>query len=448
MIKRSTFLFLLLVCFAIYTFWSWDGSPPTLQWREAPSTVGRDTRIVLEMEDEGKGLQSIEVVLVRPGSQRTLLAERYDAPRPWQTGVSRRSIVLSPEASFGEGQLSEGEFALEVNLRDVANFWLWDHRISQRRSFRLDLTPPRIEVLSRQHYIRQGGSEAILYRVSEDTTISGVKVGEQTFRGYPLSGRSEGTQVCLFALAPEQSSNTKMVVWAQDAVGNRRETAFWVKVIPVRFRNRDIRLTDSLMNEVMPEILERTSDVARQETVLETFLEINGPLRESSHRRFEEISRQSAGRLLWSQPFLQLSNSQVESAFADRRSYYYQGKKVDQQTHLGFDLASLAQSPVESANDGIVVFADYLGIYGNTVFVDHGLGLLSLYGHLSSMNVGKGQPVKRGDILGRTGQTGLAAGDHLHFSIVLQGVQVNPLEWWDRRWVEEHILGKLEDNSQ
>ena len=98
-------------------------------------------------------------------------------------------------------------------------------------------------------------------------------------------------------------------------MGNRRETAFWVKVIPVRFRNRDIRLTDSLMNEVMPEILERTSDVARQETVLETFLEINGPLRESSHRRFEEISRQSAGRLLWSQPFLQLSNSQVEFCF-------------------------------------------------------------------------------------------------------------------------------------
>ncbi|MFQ5929382.1 MAG: M23 family metallopeptidase, partial [Acidobacteriota bacterium] len=153
--------------------------------------------------------------------------------------------------------------------------------------------------------------------------------------------------------------------------------------------------------------------------------------------------RQSAGRVLWSEPFLQLSKSQVESAFADHRTYYYQGRKVDQQTHLGFDLASLAHSPVECANDGIVVFAGYLGIYGNSVLVDHGLGLLSLYGHLSSIEVQKGRWVKRGEILGRTGQTGLAAGDHLHFSLILQGVQVNPLEWWDQRWVREHVLAKL-----
>ena len=140
--------------------------------------------------------------------------------------------------------------------------------------------------------------------------------------------------------------------------------------------------------------------------------------------------------------FLQLSNSQVESAFADHRTYYYDGQEVDQQTHLGFDLASIARSPVESANDGTVVLADYFGIYGNTVLVDHGLGLLSLYGHLSSIDVQAGQSVQRGEVLGRTGQTGLAAGDHLHFSLILQGVQVNPLEWWDARWVNDHILVK------
>ncbi|MDA2927043.1 M23 family metallopeptidase [Acidobacteria bacterium AH-259-G07] len=441
--KRLIVLLFLLVPFLLYSFWSWDSSPPTLYWREAPSTVGRDTKIIVEIQDEGNGLQSIEVVLARSGSGRVLLSETYGAPWPWQKGVSQRSIALSPEVSFGEDQLSEGEFWLEVNLQDQPNFWLWAREVSERRSFKLDLTPPQIEVRSGQHYIRQGGSEAIVYRVSQDTVASGVQVGEHVFAGYPLPESDKGTYVCLFALAQDQPPQTSMLVWAEDAAGNRDQTSFRKKVFPVRFRNREIHLTDLLMNTVVSEILEHTNEVTQQGTLLKTFLKINGHLRDLSHRHFEEFSRQSAGRLLWSEPFLQLSKSQVESAFADRRTYYYQGRKVDQQTHLGFDLASLAHSPVECANDGIVVLADYLGIYGNTVLVDHGLGLLSLYGHLSSIEVQKGRWVKRGEILGRTGQTGLAAGDHLHFSLILQGVQVNPLEWWDQRWVREHVLVKL-----
>jgi murein DD-endopeptidase MepM/ murein hydrolase activator NlpD len=144
---------------------------------------------------------------------------------------------------------------------------------------------------------------------------------------------------------------------------------------------------------------------------------------------------------------LQLSNSKVESRFADHRIYVYEGDEIDRQTHLGFDLASLAQSPVEASNSGIVVFADYLGIYGNTVILDHGLGLFSLYGHLSSFDVEKGQSVSRGETLGRTGQSGLAAGDHLHFSMLVGEVQVNPLEWWDPKWVQDHVLSKWDESE-
>ena len=194
---------------------------------------------------------------------------------------------------------------------------------------------------------------------------------------------------------------------------------------------------------MLPEILENQTEVTLQETPLETFLTINGHLRQLNHQKIQEISRNSADTLLWSTPFIQLSRSQVESLFADHRTYYYQGQPVDKQTHLGFDLASVRHGPVESANAGIVAFADYLGIYGNTVLVDHGLGLFSLYGHLSSLEVQHGQKVELGQILGRTGQTGLAAGDHLHFSMILQGVQVTPVEWWDARWVKQHVLDRV-----
>jgi murein DD-endopeptidase MepM/ murein hydrolase activator NlpD len=133
----------------------------------------------------------------------------------------------------------------------------------------------------------------------------------------------------------------------------------------------------------------------------------------------------------------------VTSAFADRRSYTYGGQQVDQQTHLGFDLAVTRNTPVPAANDGVVVLARYFGIYGNAVVLDHGYGIMSLYAHLATTAVARGQSVARGDILGRTGATGLAGGDHLHFTILVQGLPVNPTEWWDARWIRDHLVRPL-----
>ncbi|MEE2821606.1 MAG: M23 family metallopeptidase [Acidobacteriota bacterium] len=443
--KRFFFRILILgaILFVSYALWDWDSSVPTVHWREAPAVVGETSKIVLEMEDLGKGFQFIEVLLSSPGTSQILLSETYKAPWPWQPTDNYHSLALSPEISFSTKLLSEGEFFLEITMRDHPNLWFWSREISTRRSFKLDLTPPEIQVLTDQHYIRQGGSEAIIYSVSEDISSSGVQVGTHSFQGYQLIDGEQDYYVCLFALAHDQELDVDIALWAEDIAGNRKQRAFWKKTFPISSRDRDIHLSDSLINSLLPEILENQTEVTLQETPLETFLKINGHLRQLNHQKIQEISRNSADTLLWSAPFIQLSRSQVESLFADHRTYYYQGQPVDKQTHLGFDLASVRHGPVESANAGIVAFADYLGIYGNTVLVDHGLGLFSLYGHLSSLEVQHGQKVELGQILGRTGQTGLAAGDHLHFSMILQGVQVTPVEWWDARWVKQHVLDRV-----
>jgi murein DD-endopeptidase MepM/ murein hydrolase activator NlpD len=145
--------------------------------------------------------------------------------------------------------------------------------------------------------------------------------------------------------------------------------------------------------------------------------------------------------------FHPFSNNAVESAFADNRTYIYQGKEVDQQTHLGFDLASFTGVPIVAANRGKVVFADELGIYGNCVIVDHGMGVQSLYGHLSSIGVKAGEMVEKEQELGKSGMTGLAGGDHLHFTMLVNGQMVNPVEWWDAHWIQDRILRKLHDAS-
>ena len=133
----------------------------------------------------------------------------------------------------------------------------------------------------------------------------------------------------------------------------------------------------------------------------------------------------------------------VESAFADQRTYIYNGKEVDQQVHLGFDLASFTNVKLVAANRGKVVYADELGIYGNCVIIDHGMGVQSLYGHLSSIGVKAGQMVEKEQEIGKSGMTGLAGGDHLHFTMLVNGNMVNPVEWWDAHWIQDRILRKL-----
>jgi len=441
--KLKKLVLILLILFLVLTVWYLDFTDPIVTWN-APSDVGKDSQIGLQIQDEGKGLRSIELILRQADTTHSLYSQTH--PRtvfPWKQGPPMEEILISTQDWASELGLQDGTVELTVQVEDQSSIWLFSRKVEESRSFNLDTKPPRADVLSDQHYIRQGGSEAVLYRVTEPGCSSGVQVGENSFLGYPVPQRGEDTYIALFAMAHDQGPETPVSLWAADAAGNRSETRFWYKPMPASFRKRRIEITDRFINSVAPEILSHSPTVEKQSTLLETFLQINRELRAENNQLISDLSNDSRPQPLWSEPFLQLSNSEVESVFADHRTYYYGGEPVDEQTHLGFDLASLARSAVEASNSGSVVFANYLGIYGNCVILDHGLGLFSLYGHLSSLDVEKGQNVSRGESLGRTGQTGLAGGDHLHYSMIIQGVQVSPLEWWDPNWVRLHVMVKL-----
>jgi len=442
--KTLTKLILLLcVLFLGLTLWYLDFTEPVVTW-DAATNVGKSSRIGLQTRDEGKGLRRIEVSLRQADLSHPLVSKSYRLTKlPWEKAPSFEEINLSTDDWISKLGLKDGTVDLTVRVADQSNIWLFSREVEETRTFNFDTKPPRADVLSDQHYIRQGGSEAILYRVNESNCSSGVQVGEHSFLGYPVVQHGAGVHIAIFAMAHDQKLETPVFLWAEDPAGNRSETRFWYKPMPADFRQRRIEITDRFIESVAPEILSHSSAVKEQDTPLETFLQINGDLRRENNALISEVTRVSHPEPLWTQPFLQLSNSKVESVFADHRTYYYNSAAVDEQTHLGFDLASLARSKVEVSNSGRVVFADYLGIYGNCVIVDHGLGLFSLYGHLSSFDVEKGQSVSRGESLGRTGQTGLAGGDHLHYSMIVQGVQVSPLEWWDPSWLEIHLQTKL-----
>ena len=147
--------------------------------------------------------------------------------------------------------------------------------------------------------------------------------------------------------------------------------------------------------------------------------------------------------MLWRGPFQRMARAASAATFADHRIYMYGDREVDRQVHLGIDLASIPGAGVIAANAGRVMYAGYLGIYGNCVIVDHGMGVQTLYAHLSTMDVERGDSVRGGEAIGRSGMTGLAGGDHVHFTTLLAGRPVNPVEWWDPHWIADRIDRKL-----
>jgi murein DD-endopeptidase MepM/ murein hydrolase activator NlpD len=306
------------------------------------------------------------------------------------------------------------------------------------------LVPPRVEVLTGQHYVNQGGCDMVAYKVTPATAESGVQVGERYFRGFPMPGAQDpSTRFAIFCMPYDAPADANIHVKARDEASNESRANFWTKVFPRRFRTRELPLEDSFLNKVVPEIMGQTPTLEDQGGLLENYLQINRALRQENNQALAKLTRSSRQEFLWSEPFRQLGSSQVEAQFADYRTYVYKGSAVDKQVHLGFDLATTAHAPVTVANDGVVALAEFFGIYGNTVVVDHGYGLMSLYGHLSSFGVNKGDAVKRGQAIGNSGATGLAGGDHLHFSMLYQDVQVDPREWWDPHWIHDRLAAKL-----
>jgi hypothetical protein len=304
------------------------------------------------------------------------------------------------------------------------------------------LTPPSLQVTSIKTYVAQGGCEAVTYRVGESSVRDGVRSGGWWFPGYPLPGGAKQDRFAFFAV-PYNMAQPDVRLTAEDDAGNRAEVGFIDMFFPKPSRSDDMEVTDAFIGKVVPEILAQSPQIKDRGNPLDNYLAINRELREKNAETLKSLAQKSKPAFLWSRPFLRMPNSKPMAGFADRRTYRYQGQTIDHQDHLGFDLAVTQQSPIPAANGGIVLYARYLGIYGNAVVVDHGYGLQTIYGHLSSIAAAEGQEVARGDILGRTGATGLAGGDHLHFCTLLQGLPVNPIEWWDGHWIKDRVANKL-----
>ncbi len=389
----------------------------------------------IQVTDKGTGLRSVKATLSQGGTEHSLIAEQLDKPM----SAKKFSVAMSKVSG-----VKEGPAVLRVIARDASLFR--GNEAVLEKSVTIDITPPALELIADDRYVNFGGVGAIVYKASADTAASGVKIGAHFFPGFPGQVKDHPDHfLALFAHPYDVPPEARPTLVATDKAGNTRELRIAYELKNVRYKKSTIPLSDSfLQNKVAPLLADAA---ARQGAPKDVFVAVNKRLRMENEDRITSVTRNATPSMLWKDAFAQLSNSKVEANFADQRTYTYKGEPIDTAYHLGYDLSVTKHTPVEAANSGTVAFTGDLGIYGNTVILDHGLGLFTLYGHLSSIDVKAGDSVVKRQVIGKTGETGLAAGDHLHFGIYLDGVAVLPVEWWDQKWIDDNIKPKLEGRS-
>jgi murein DD-endopeptidase MepM/ murein hydrolase activator NlpD len=354
--------------------------------------------------------------------------------------------ILPP--SFNEMyKPKDGNIKIDVYDASKWNFFRGNQSVTTSKVI-IDKKSPVANVIANSYLLRQGGSGVIIVEVS-DENLKDYYISfndEELFELFPFYKKNYYIAIITWPVKIKEFSRVNLV--AVDMAGNKSvaKVPFYIKSF--QEKDDDIKVSDDFIQNVAKQVLEK-SDVNIPTDPIDIFLKTNKEVREKNIKTIRDSVRKNfSNNLVTSydlKTFLRLENSATVAGYGERRSYFYNDQKVDEEWHLGMDWASVKRAPIKTYNDGKVIFKDYLGIYGNSIIIDHGIGLATLYAHTSSANVELNEEVKAGQQIGNTGSTGAVFGDHLHFGVLVQGIEVNPNEWQTKDWISTNVTKTIND---
>ncbi|MDP3481510.1 MAG: M23 family metallopeptidase [Desulfoprunum sp.] len=448
-VKPGKFIPIFLITFLLATgiasfFLFFEGEKPTVSFNDTLDHIGKLAKIRYTITDSTSGIQKIRVTATQGETTKELYATDY--PRTVYIGKigpteDKREISFDPKKlGFKEGKIQLTIEAHDFSLRGL----LQGNKTLLTKEITVDLNPPSITLLHSERYISPGSTGIAIYRISEPGCKNGVMLNGHLNPGYPLGASHPDTYISYFTLPYDAEAISEARVIAADQAENATSMAFSPVFQKIEQKFDRINITDGFLSAKIPEFEQHYPEM--KGTPVEKYLYANNTVRDANNTIISGVCQQSTPERLWKGKFLRMLGS-PKAGFADHRTYFYQEKEIDKQVHLGVDIASTEHIGVQAANTGKVVYADYLGIYGNAVILDHGQGVFSLYSHLSQINAAVGDKLEQGKILGLTGTSGMAGGDHLHFSMIINGVFTMPKEWWDPHWIEVTIESPLVDSK-
>ena len=423
-------LLILTVAGAVFFYLEWED--PQIALSEDIEMIPAHSKFTATFRDMKSGIRSYRVVILQD-KQEYIVAEEDFLHRGNFEKTADIEIVAS------NLKIKDGPAQLQIRVVDFSPL---KNSTSLIKDVTIDSVPPRVGLVSTSHYINPGGSCLVIYTASDDAATNGVRFGETFFPGYKTRINGEPSYASYIAVPMEVDSNTLMTVVARDKAGNESLAPVVYHLRNHSFRSDKVRVSENFMNSKATQFQSNDTSLAGK-SPLEVFVYLNETLRESNNQKIHELCGKTEDKRLWNGAFLRMKNAANMARFGDKRTYVFEGKDVGKSIHRGIDLASVRHATIQAANSGKILFAGDIGIYGNTVIIDHGQGLASLYAHLSSIAVQEGQDIAKGGVIGKSGATGFAGGDHLHFSMLIHGIFVDPIEWWDAHWIHDNVELKL-----
>lgn len=458
---KKILFFLFLICVVLPMSWFllsvFEGKEPEITIQLPSVYLTKSYELDLTVTDKGTGLRQVKISIAQGAKEKTLVNKKYDflGYPGFLTGSVGSDVLIDsfkiPIESWKYG-MGDGEAVVKINVSDFSwRGWNKGNIVELEKKVVIDTKPPDVEVLSKVHNVSRGGGGLVIYRIKEKGIKGGVQVGDYFYPGYSGMFQQKDVMVAFFALTHLQGPGTEIYVKAKDPAGNIAKRGFYHYIKEKKFRSDILNISDKFLLRKMPEFDLGVKNVVFEPSakgLLDKFIYVNSKTRKLNIKELLKSVAETDTVMMWKDRFLRLPGSATRAKFADHRSYKYSGKEIDRQYHMGVDLASVSHAEVPAANSGRVVGVNDIGIFGKCVLIDHGFGICSSYAHLSSISVKKGDMVKKGDIIARTGSTGLAGGDHLHFAMSVHDVFVNPVEWWDQTWIENNIYSKIKNVRQ
>lgn len=445
--KRSSFPFLLIIILLLagaggYAFLTYfEGENPLIAGDVLPEFIGKKTNLSLTVSDTNSGLRTVRASIIQNGQEKDIFVKHYQNKKKDGTGgTTKETIKLTIDTKALK--LKEGEGVIHAIVTDYSfRGFLKGNSTELFHNVIIDTKPPKVSIIHSAKYIKPGGAGIVIYK-ADDTVKHGVMLNHVYHPGFPLNDGSDSKYIAYVGLNYSTEEISQAIVFANDISGNKTVKPFAPILKKPKQKTDKIHVGDGFLSKKIPEFEEHYPEMEGE--MLKKYLYANRSIRKSNNQTIHDQCLNPSPKRLWSGRFIRMAGS-GKAGFADHRTYFYQGAAIDKQVHLGMDIASTRHAKIKAAGTGVVVYSDYLGIYGNMVMLDHGQGLFSLYSHLSQINVSNGDTLNRGDILGNSGTSGMAGGDHLHFSMLVNGIFVDPKEWWDKHWLEVTIEGPLAD---
>lgn len=434
-----------------------ERTPPVIEVIENPRGVGLvPVSLRLALRDLGAGLDEVVVRVRQRNSSREILRQRLG-------GVNE--FPLSVEFPGRESGLHEGVAYIDIRVFDRS---FWSNRAELTLAIRVDYQRPRLELVSSQHNARKGGSQLVFYKaLDENLALSGVRVGQQLFTGFPARGIDSMLEdpnlfVAIYAIdaSKEEIKPSAVRLFAEDSVGNTSTLSFSNRVLPGRGRRVDVQLSEDylrgpvteLFNTNMSRIEGRLSEESLQSLAghkenipARNFVLLNEVLRKLNDSEILALLSGPRFERLWEGAF-EAPSGAIQLEFGNRVRFLWGTQILGEVLKGGYEVRLNPQSrDIRAPNNGIVVFSQNMGVYGRTVAIDHGLGLVSIFSRLENVSVRQGQLVTKGELIGTGGRSGLSRNLHVLISMRVHGVPVDPREWWDRAWFYAHVTEKVDD---